>query len=300
MSQDLTQAPLFQTLTSDNWQTGFSEAVLTKALRSLENGQLIYFPHLAFHLFPAEMPLLSTRFSTQKRKNISYNRLTDALHGTKKTTAQEHLALRGLLIRYAEHARQLIENLFPHYQPSLIWGRTSYRPVQITNRPTSFRKDDKRLHVDAFPASPNQGKRILRVFCNINPQGEDRLWRIGEPFEDVISRFLPRVKRPLPGSGALLKLLGVTKGLRTAYDHYMLHIHDSMKADEHYQKAAPQSEMRFPPGSTWIVQTDQVSHAAMSGQYLLEQTFYLPVEAMQDPRLSPLRILERQLGKKLT
>lgn len=300
MSHEISQFPLFQTLTSDNWQTGFSEAILTKATKSLENGQLIYFPHLAFHLFPAEMPLLSTRFSTKKRKNISYNRQTDKLHGTQKTTPQEHEALRGLLVRYAEHARQLVENLLPHYQPSLIWGRTSYRPVQITKRPTSYRKDDKRLHVDAFPASPNQGKRILRVFCNINPQGEDRIWRIGEPFEEVANQFLPRIKKPLPGSGAFLKLLGVTKGLRTLYDHYMLQIHDTMKADDLYQKAAQQTEMRFPPGSTWIVQTDQVSHAAMSGQYLLEQTFYLPVDAMQDPRLSPLRVLERKLEKKLT
>ena len=34
--------------------------------------------------------------------------------------------------------------------------------------------------------------------------------------------------------------------------------------------------------------TDQVSHAAMAGQYQLEQTFLLPVEAMSDPERSPL------------
>jgi hypothetical protein len=39
--------------------------------------------------------------------------------------------------------------------------------------------------------------------------------------------------------------------------------------------------------------TDQVSHAAMSGQYQLEQTFYLPVAAMIDESRSPLRVLER-------
>jgi len=36
-----------------------------------------------------------------------------------------------------------------------------------------------------------------------------------------------------------------------------------------------------------------VSHAAMAGQYQLEQTFLLPVSAMQQPERSPLRILER-------
>ena len=49
----------------------------------------------------------------------------------------------------------------------------------------------------------------------------------------------------------------------------------------------------FPAGSTWIAFTDGVSHAAMAGQYQLEQTFLLPVEAMQKPERSPLRILER-------
>ena len=35
--------------------------------------------------------------------------------------------------------------------------------------PVSWRKDDSRLHVDAFPSRPNRGERILRVFCNVNP-----------------------------------------------------------------------------------------------------------------------------------
>jgi hypothetical protein len=36
-----------------------------------------------------------------------------------------------------------------------------------------------------------------------------------------------------------------------------------------------------------------VSHAAMAGQYQLEQTFLLPVDAMLDGERSPLRVLER-------
>ena len=37
----------------------------------------------------------------------------------------------------------------------------------------------------------------------------------------------------------------------------------------------------------------------MSGQHSLDQTFYLPVEAMNDPSRSSLRILERLTGKAL-
>lgn len=188
----------------------------------------------------------------------------------------------------------------PHYAKQLIIARTSYRPVEINGRVTSFRKDDKRLHIDAFPSAPNQGKRILRVFCNINPYNEDRVWRVGEPFDKVAERFLPQAGKPIPGSASLLRLLKITKSYRTPYDHYMLQMHNKMKADEDYQKKAGQQEINFPAGSTWIVQTDDVSHAAMRGQYVLEQTFYLPVKAMKDESLSPLRILENMLGEKLT
>jgi len=54
----------------------------------------------------------------------------------------------------------------------------------------------------------------------------------------------------------------------------------------------------FPAGSTWIAFTDQVSHAATAGQYQLEQTFLLPVDAMADPERSPLRVLERIMGRR--
>ncbi len=80
----------------------------------------------------------------------------------------------------------------------------------------------------------------------------------------------------------------------------MLHLHDKMKADLRYQVEVPQQEIHFPPGSSWITQTDQVSHAAMSGQYLLEQTFYLPVDAMKNPEHSPLRVLEKLTCRSLS
>ena len=73
-----------------------------------------------------------------------------------------------------------------------------------------------------------------------------------------------------------------------------------MKADLDYQLKADQIDCEFPAGSTWITYTDQVSHAAMAGQYCLEQTFYLPVTSMQDPSRAPLRILERLMGRSLT
>ena len=98
------------------------------------------------------------------------------------------------------------------------------------------------------------------------------------------------------GQSASPNVLGITKGRRSAYDHFMLQLHDRMKADLGYQAEVDQTVFEFGAGSTWIVFTDQVSHAAMSGQYALEQTYCLPVACMLDPSRAPLRILEHRQG----
>ena len=41
----------------------------------------------------------------------------------------------------------------------------------------------------------------------------------------------------------------------------------------------------FAPGTTWVVYSDQVLHAAMSGQHMMEQTFYLQVERRMEDLL---------------
>jgi hypothetical protein len=74
----------------------------------------------------------------------------------------------------------------------------------------------------------------------------------------------------------------------------MLHLHDAMKRDVDYQREAAKTRLEFPAGSTWAVFTDQVPHAALAGQFVFEQTFYLPVGAMHNEQFAPLRILERQ------
>lgn len=288
---------LIDTFQHQIWQTEFSQAEQTKAMHTIEEGGIVLFPALPFHLLSNEQRFLTADCADNRNKNISFNVVTGTVRGCR--CPQDQYALTQLLQRFATSATQLIQQLLPSYTSYLQIGRTSYRPVEIAGRETSYRKDDTRLHVDAFPATPNQGKRILRVFCNINPQGVDRVWRVGEPFAAVAQQFLPKVSKRFPGSGHVFKFCRITKSFRTAYDHIMLQIHDRMKADLHYQQLAEQRTLSFAPGYTWIVQTDHVSHAAMSGQFLLEQTFYLPVHAMRNPSLSPLFVLEKLTGKSL-
>src|SRR3990167_1260152 len=288
-----------QIFTTDSWQAPFSDEEQNNALTELEMGKILYFPQLAFSLANDERIFLSPQYADPTSKNISFHAPTKKLWGIQHAADEERLRLKSMLNRYTENATNLIKTAMPRYSSALIVGRTSFRPLQIDGRISSYRKDDKRLHVDAFPSAPNQGKRILRVFSNINPHDESRVWRIGEPFVDAVKHFLPKLREPVPGHATLLRFLKITKSRRSLYDHFMLQLHDQMKADEHYQKHAPQNEIHFPVNSSWIVQTDHVSHAAMRGQYVLEQTFYLPVSAMQNELYSPLRILEQRIGRRL-
>ena len=280
------------------WDETITMALQQKAVHELEQDNILFFPALSFVIETEEAALLSPQYSDGKAKNISYNCNDHTLRGI-DSNVETAIKMKAMLSRFNRNATRLINQLFPHYEPYLQVARTSYRPVEIAGRKAkSYKKDDTRLHIDAFPSSPVQGRRLLRVFSNINPFHQLRVWHVGESFEGVANRFLPQIRNPFI-SGSLLKKLKITKGLRTPYDHFMLHIHDRMKADTQYQKTVPQITVAFPANSTWIVQTDSVSHAVLSGQFLMEQTFYLPVEGMVNPNQSPLRILEKLRGRAL-
>jgi hypothetical protein len=264
----------------------------------LEAGKVLYLPQLAFVLEPQEKRFLDPRWSNARAKNISYEPARGEIKGA-IGNASDLEDLRRMVERFHLSAVGLVRGLFPAYTARLRIARASLRPQPVEGRLSSWRKDDTRLHVDAFPSRPNRGERILRVFSNVNAGTEPRVWRVGEPFESLAQRMLPRLRRPVPGSAFLLQQLRITKSRRSAYDHYMLQMHDTMKADLEYQRTVPQETMAFPPGCTWICFSDQTSHAAMSGQHLLEQTLHLPVEGLYEPLSSPLKVLERLSGRAL-
>lgn len=282
-----------------DWRPAPSAEERERAIRDLENGRVLYFPDLSFPPESGEAELFSERWSHASKKNISFDPGTDRIKGLSEEGGASE-KVRRMMRRYADLSRDLVHALFPEYADRLRRARTSFRPVEVSGRPSSLSKDDTRLHVDAFPSAPTGGKRILRVFCNVNPEGRTRNWRLGEPFQPYAERFAPRVRMPLPGTFGVMRGLRLTKAKQTLYDHYMLRLHDLGKADNDYQAHCPQEGFEFPPGATWLCFTDQVLHAVLAGQHLLEQTFYLPVAAQRWPELSPLRRLEQLTGKRLS
>jgi len=278
-----------------SWQPALTPDAQQTAIRTLEGGGVLMLPHLAFELLTDEGRFLSPQWSDGSAKNISLEGAT--LRGARGAPG-ELAALSNMIARFAASAADLVTALFPRYAPYVRRARTSFRPQPAVGRALSWRKDDSRLHIDAFPSRPNHGERILRVFCNVNP-GEDRVWRVGEDFASMAKTFLPQVSRQLPGAPMLLALLRVTKGVRSDYDHLMLGLHDRAKADRDYQRNCPQQIVRFTPGTTWLCFSDLVMHAAVSGQHMLEQTIHLPVSALYDRDSAPLAILERLCGRTL-
>ena len=266
-------------------------------IAALEAGKVLYFPRLAFELLDGEDALLTPALLSPDVRNISL----DANGQIKGVVgdADVQRAAAAMVGRFRAQAQQLVHGLLPQYTAALRYAPTSYRPAQVESRVQSWRADDRRMHVDSFPSRPNYGERILRVFTNANPHGKPRVWRVGEPFEDVAGRFLPRAKPYSRWQAKVLHKLHVTKSLRSEYDHLMLQLHDNMKSDLDYQKNAPQQTMPFPPGSVWVCFSDQTSHAVESGQYMLEQTLHLPASRQYNPDASPLAILRRLTGRPL-
>ncbi len=283
------------TLDLDSFTPTVARDVQDAAIRTIEGGGVVVLPQVSFVLSDAERRFLSPAWSDGHAKNVSFDgqRLKGA-RGSERDLTE----LAAVIGRFATAAAGLVAALFPRYAPYEKRARTSFRPQPAVGRAVSWRKDDSRLHVDAFPSRPTHGERILRVFSNVNPS-EPRIWRVGESFETMARRFLPRIRAPLPGSAALLAALQVTKGLRSEYDHLMLGLHDGAKVDLAYQCEAEQQTIAFNPGTTWLCFSDQVLHAAMSGQYMFEQTIHLPSSALYAPERAPLAILERLTGRAL-
>ena len=277
-----------------DWAEAHSRPEWTAAV---EAGKVLYFPRLGFAVQPEEQALLREDTLAPKSRNVSLG--ADGVLKGAAGSAQDQQALAAMVGRFRQQALQLVDDLLPEYKGQLRVAPTSFRPKQVETRAQSVRADDQRMHVDAFPSRPSYGERLLRVFTNLNPHGVPRVWRVGEDFETIARRFLPQAKPYRPWQAKLLNAVHATKSLRSEYDHLMLQLHDLMKFDEQYQKNGTQVTVPFPPGSVWVCFSDQATHAVMSGQFMMEQTLYLPPGKEVDPQASPLAILTRLVGRPL-
>src|SRR5436190_11649381 len=134
----------------DSWTPGALGDNGAAMGRELESGRVLYFPNLRFAFEKNEEKFLDPKWSNGNAKNISLAADNGSVKGA-AGSAEELKELSALVGRYRSSAANLVRALLPKYSPGLRLGRTSYRPVMVQGRATSWRKDDTRLHVDAFP-----------------------------------------------------------------------------------------------------------------------------------------------------
>ena len=281
---------------------GLSSAeVRTLALKTIESGNILFLPHAGFELTSRERELVldaSVTLPTRKERESHNGRPTVLFDPDSGKILRSRIqrpardAFEAMMCRFSQWAETLVTQLLPRYASALVRDRVTFRPCE--------RGTPQGLHVDASYGHPTEGRGMLRVFCNINPTERPRVWHVGEEFEPFARRFLPTAKfRKTSPVERWLASLGITKGRRTPYDKLMEDIRGQVKGDDAYQANCPREIVEFPAGSAWIVLTDLALHGALSGQYSLDQTFFVPVTSMSEPDRSSLRILERLSGKQL-
>jgi hypothetical protein len=296
----------------DGWkEPGGSAERARWCCEHLECGDILLLPRF---------PIVSEddrRFLTQVRqtgsafvKNVSYEAPSGRLRGFARlgTDAQ---TLRRVLSGYSDRIRIVATELLAPYATGLQVDFTSFRPIEEHGRKLRGRSRNDLIHVDSFPTRPARGRRILRFFTNVHPR-EPRVWITSQTFAQLAQRMafdagLAGCATATGGWATSLKraLASTLRGakIRTAersrYDQFMLRFHDYLKANSDFQRDCSRQRHEFPAGSTWIAFTDTVPHAVLSGQYALEQTFFVPVDSMVTPEKSPLRILESMAGTAL-
>ncbi|HXQ27308.1 MAG TPA: Kdo hydroxylase family protein [Candidatus Acidoferrales bacterium] len=273
----------------------------------LERGQILFFKEPPFQLSREDRDFLVAQEWAELRlhKNVSYRPADDILRGVggdAATVGRVHSILRD----YSGQVIDFLGKFLMPYAGKWTLDLSSFRPFEEERRGLPLHKRNDLLHVDAFPSRPTRGGRILRVFTNLNPS-KSRVWNTTESFEVLAQHYaedagLMRIaeesflSRTVQDWGEKLGFRGMG---RTPYDMFMLGFHDYLKENTAFQADCPKARLEFPPLSTWLVFTDGVAHAAMSGQYALEQTVLIPPAALVAPESAPYRILEKIAGRPL-
>jgi hypothetical protein len=275
----------------------------------LEAGDILFFPESP-PLLPAEdraFLVTQKQVDASYHKNISYRPLEDRLKGVDQQNPSQRARAHEIMRGYSQRAVNFMSTFLNRYAGSWKIDFASFRPIEESGRQVALHSRNDLLHFDSFPTRPSHGDRLLRVFTNIHPE-RARVWLTTDHFEVLAGQFAERVGlHRQPGTLDTWKHLTVSVaaslGLpvvdRPPYDRFMLKIHHAMKEDAGFQATCRKDRWEFPAGSTWIVFTDSASHACLSGQYALEQTFIIRRASLATPDKAPIAILEKLAGHPL-
>jgi hypothetical protein len=279
---------------------------------ALESNRIVYFPRCPLPL-PDATTLQHLRVELPSRvssKNISYHpgaqrlRGLDADEATRERvthTLQEHLKAVTSFLRL----------VIPHLCIGWTVGKCSFRPIQERGRNLKPHASNELVHIDAGAYGATNGDRILRFFVNVNAQ-EDRVWASKGPIQTVLERhgtaaglfdatgrLKLRIHKNLADHAFSLAVRGLAQLNPLAhvldsspYDRAMRQLHNYMKDSDAFKAdMRDYEEIRFPPNSAWMVFTDGVSHASLSGQFALVTTIVVRRKGLLYPRFAPYNLL---------
>jgi 3-deoxy-D-manno-oct-2-ulosonic acid (Kdo) hydroxylase len=284
------------------------EARARALCRELEAGKILFFPELPYEFPSDEREFLLSREWNELRlhKNVSYRPADDAMRGFSGDHGTE-THLHYIVRNYSAHVVEFLRDFLRPYAGKWKLDFASFRPLEEEGRALSLHKRNDLLHVDAFRLRPTRGGRILRVFTNLHGT-KPRVWYAIGDFDWLAQNYAngAGLGRFATKNGFLQRsvsrwaaTMGLKRLSRTPYDRFMLRFHDYLKENDDFQRNSPKVRLEFPPLATWMVFTDGVAHAAMSGQFAMEQTLLIPPEALVAPDSAPYRILERLAGARL-
>jgi hypothetical protein len=272
----------------------------------LESGDILFFPANPVPLDEPDRAFLlgQKQVEASYHKNISYRPSQDRLKGVDAKDAAAFDRTRQVMRAYSQKAVAFMASFFPRYARDWKVDFASFRPIEEHGRKVARRSRNDLIHVDSFPSRPSHGDRLLRIFTNIHPT-RPRVWVTSEPFERLAWQYGGKAGLPHPPT-ALSRLRGralrVLSGIglpvvdRPPYDQFMLRFHHFLKENEVFQRNCPKARWDFPPNTTWVCFTDTTSHACLSGQYALEQTFIVRRGSLVAPEKAPIAVLERMAG----
>jgi hypothetical protein len=286
-------------------------ALAAEIENTLEANHIVYFPRSPVPL-PDERALryLRAELPSQLRlKNVSYHPDKQSLSGLK---ADQETCDRtaGILREHLDGVTAFLSGIMPRLFEGRT-GKTSFRPIQERGRNLKPHASNELVHIDAGAYGATNGDRILRFFVNVN-EGEDRVWASKGPIQDVLDRhgisaglldragnLNVRIDKSFADHAltfavrALSRFNPLAQALDSSpYDRAMRRLHNYMKDSEEYKSdQRGYEEIRFPPGSAWMVFTDGVSHASLSGQFALVTTMVAKRADLRYPHFAPYNLL---------
>jgi hypothetical protein len=257
----------------------------------LERGEVVFFEKAPFAL-PSGADhefLLQQSLGRVVHKNVSYNPHTTRVGGFVRQTQEQEERLRTILGEFARTVTGWVATALPQYQGGCEPDRVSFRPEEESLRKLRLKARNDLLHVDAFPGRPARGRRILRVFANINPS-EPRVWVTSDPLPVLVERYRAPVEQQRDWlrqvGGKLVEWFRPAEARRAPSDWFMLRMHDFLKANDDFQRGNRRL-WHFPPGSVWLAMTDACSHAVLRGRFALEHSYFIAPHVLARPELSP-------------